>query len=150
MDFVARGSRGFMGAAIREAMSFQTLAAAFALIALQTAPQASASTGPISSIEELPIEQSAAPRCAVAFAIVGGWQSSGDARGSAYPDMASEGGREFFVRAMAGLMEAQGLTREAATAIIMREVRRLSTEQGATQIEAMMPACLLMKRSTGL
>ena len=117
------------------------------LLALQSAPAAAA---PLNSFDDLPIEQAAAPRCGVAFAIVGKWQREGDARGNAYPNMEAEGGREFFVRSMADLMDARSLSREAVLAIVNREVAALDTPQGAERVEAMMPACLLMKQSSGL
>ncbi len=131
-------------------MILPMMAASAAMLALQSAPQAAPTSPPITTLDQLPIEEAAAPRCAVAFAIVARWQAANDPRGSEYPDMQEDGGREFFVRTLAGLMEARELSREAATDIIFGEVRMLSNPEGAEQIAAMMPACLLMKRSVGL
>ncbi len=107
-------------------------------------------TPALTSLAQLPIEESVGPRCAVAFAIVGRWQRAGDARGAEYPDMENEGGREFFVRSMATLMERHNLSREAASSLIGREAQTLASPQGAEQIEAMMPSCLLLLDAAGL
>lgn len=124
------------------------LATTLAPIALQTAAQSD--TPPIRTFDDLPIEQSTPPRCGVAFAIVGGWQAAGDPRGANYPDMQSEGGREFFVRSLANLMDASSLSRENVEALVRHEAGQLATQEGLSRVEAMMPACLLMKRSQGL
>lgn len=126
-----------------------------ALIALQAAPaapsdeSAEASRPELESFAELPIEEAAAPRCGVAFALVSKWQKAGDARGANWPDMEAEGGREFFVRSMAKLMETRELSRGSITPLVKREVAMLEAE-GDDRVEAMMPACLLMKQSAGL
>ena len=125
------------------------LTAIVAPLALQASATA-ASQSPITSLDQLPIEEATSARCAVAFAIVGQWQRSGDPRGSDYPDMASGGGREFFVRAIATLMESRGLSREAVNTVIGAEVRALSSPEGAQRFSSMMPACLLMKQAAGL
>jgi len=104
----------------------------------------------VPSLDDLPIEQAAAPRCGIAFALVSRWQGAGDQRGSAYPDMESEGGREFFVRSMAGLMDSRGLSREAVDAMVAAEAELLDAPESEQRIAAMMPACLLMKHSAGL
>lgn len=130
----------------------------FAIIApfaLQAAPLVqpdadSSAPSAITSFDELPIEEAATARCGVAFAVVGRWQRDADPKGSGYPNMETEGGREFFVRAMANLMEGRDLDRNAAARLVVREVSLLDSEEGADQVEAMMPACLLMKQSAGL
>lgn len=101
-------------------------------------------------IEELPLEQAAAARCAIAFATISRWQKAGDARGAAYPDMEATGGREFFVRAMAKLMDDAGLSREAIMELAFREVANSDNPEGEARIKAMMPACELMKSTAGL
>ncbi|MFU7529674.1 hypothetical protein [Qipengyuania sp. ASV99] len=125
-----------------------------ALLLLQGAPTAiapaEADEMAVPSLDQIPIEQAAAPRCGVAFALVGRWQRAGEPRGSAYPDMNSEGGREFFVRSMAGLMDSQGISREAVAAMVAAEAESLATPEGEQKVAAMMPACLLMKQSAGL
>lgn len=125
------------------------LAPVFAGAVVPTSIQAAPDT-PIASLEELSIEEATAPRCAVAFAIVGNWQKNNDPRGGQYPDMKATGGQEFFVRSVAGLMESRGLSREAVSAIMAREARSFSGPDGANRIEQMMPACLLVKQASGL
>lgn len=129
------------------------MAAIIAPLALQAAPAITPQSAPaaaITSLDELPIEESTAPRCGVAFAVVSGWQKDNDPRGAIYPDMEAQGGREFFVRSIANLMEGRELTRENVSEMIAREVTNLDSTEGAARIEAMMPTCLLMKQSAGL
>ncbi len=105
---------------------------------------------PLASLDDLPIEQAAGPRCGIAFATVSRWQKGGDPRGTGYIDMEAQGGREFFIRTMAGLMEEFELTRDQIQTLAFNEVNKLNNSEGAERIAAMMPACLLMKRSAGL
>ncbi|MFM7402633.1 MAG: hypothetical protein ACKO1N_00780 [Erythrobacter sp.] len=102
------------------------------------------------TIDQLPIEQAAAARCAIAYATVSKWQKSGDGRGGAYPDIEAAGGREFFVRTMARLMEEAGLTREGIVDLAFREVSNNDNPEGEARIKAIMPACELMKSASGL
>lgn len=127
-------------------MLMPLLAAALALQDAPAAPSAETSV----TLEQLPIEQAAAARCAIAFATVGLWQRTGDARGQAYPDVASGGGREFFVQVMAKLMDEAGLTRENVVAIATRGVEEHDRPEGGERIAAMMPACQMMKSAAGL
>ena len=133
-----------------------SLSAALAL-ALQSAPAGAPPAGsteaeptPIASLDELPIEQATAPRCAIAFALVSRWQKSGDPRGAGYADLEADGGREFFVQAMAVLMDATGMTREQVSTLTFYEVGQLDNPDGEQRLAAMMPACLLLKQSAGL
>jgi len=127
------------------------IAASLLLQAAADAPAPDAAPVPvITAFDQLPIEEAAAPRCAVAFATVGRWQMVGDPRGADYPDMENDGGREFFVRTMANLMEGRGLSRGDVATILTNEAAALSSDEGAERVAAMMPACLLMKRSAGL
>ena len=120
-----------------------------AALALQDAPAAPAPTAPMIVIDELPIENAAAARCAVAYATIGHWQKSGDARGKAYPDVATSGGREFFVQVMAKLMDT-GLTRENIAMIAAEGLKRNDTPEGTAQVTQMMPACEMLKAAAGL
>ena len=101
------------------------------------------------AIDDLPIEQAAAVRCAIAYATVSRWQKAGDARGSAYPDAEAQGGREFFVQVMAKLMDT-GVTRESIVMMTTEAAARNDTPEGAERIAQMMPACELMKSAAGL
>lgn len=122
-----------------------------AALALQTAP---AETAPpanqIVTIDLLPLEHAAAARCAVAFATISRWQKTGDARGSDYPDIEATGGREFFVRVMAKLMEDTSLSREDIITLTTSAADENEGEGGAARVKAMMPACNLMKTAAGL
>ncbi len=124
------------------------LAAALALQAApaRPAPDANAAV----TIDTLPIEQAAAARCAVAYATVSGWQKTGDPRGSGFPDVAATGGREFFVRVMAKIMQDTGLGREDIVSLTSRALEDNEAQGGANRIKAMMPACELMKSAAGL
>jgi len=125
-----------------------------AMLALQAAPEspASAASGAnaVVTLDALPLEHAAAARCAVAFATVSRWQKAGDARADGYPDIEASGGREFFVRVMAKLMEDTGLGREDIIALSTRAADENEGEGGPQRIKAMMPACNLMKTAAGL
>ncbi|MFM7378450.1 MAG: hypothetical protein ACKO1O_10055 [Erythrobacter sp.] len=125
-----------------------------ALLMAQAAPEspapAASGANAIVSLDALPLEQAAAARCAVAFATVSRWQKQGDARGKAYPDIEASGGREFFVRVMARLMEDTGLGREDIIALSARAADDNEGEGGAERVKAMMPACQMMKSAAGL
>lgn len=113
------------------------------------APAASGANAVV-TIDALPLEHAAAARCAVAFATVSRWQKAGDARGSDYPDIEAAGGREFFVRVMAKVMEDTGLGREDIIALSTRAADDNEGEGGAERVKAIMPACNLMKTAAGL
>ena len=131
---------------------FMPVLAAAAALALQTAPESpqARAVSPAVELDALPVAQATAARCAIAFATVSRWQKSGEARGSTYPDMETTGGREFFVQAMAQLMDAANLTRDDIMALAAREVAANSTPEGEAKLAAMMPACLMMKSAAGL
>ena len=120
---------------------FAALAAPLALQAAAAAPAKPA------SLAELPVTEATAPRCGVAFATLEGWQKSGDPRGSEWPAVAETGGREFFVVAMARLMDAYALDREDVTRLVQTEVARHEADGGAA-IKAMLPACLTLLEAT--
>lgn len=125
-----------------------------ALLAAQAAPESPApavsGANAVVTLDALPLEQAAAARCAVAFATVSRWQKTGDARGKEYSDIEASGGREFFVRVMAKLMEDTGLGREDVISLTTRAADDNEGEGGADRIRAMMPACQLMKSAAGL
>jgi hypothetical protein len=90
----------------------------------------------------------AALRCGVAFAVVHGWQVDDDPRGAAFPVMENTGGREFFVRTTAQLMDERGLDRAGVLDLVAEQARAFTRD--ASEVEAIMPACLMMKRAAGL
>jgi hypothetical protein len=122
---------------------------AAAALALQPAP-VPPETNASATLDTLPLEHAAAARCAVVFATVSRWQKAGDARGSEYPDIEAAGGREFFVRVMAKVMEDTGMGREDIIALSTSAADENEGEGGAERIKAMMPACNLMKTAAGL
>jgi hypothetical protein len=125
------------------------IAAALTFQAAFAAPAPAPSPAPPVSLEDLTLQQSAALRCAVAFAFVSDWQKAGDARGAAGPQgLDQDGGREFFVRTIAQLMDDRGLDRRGAFDLIALQGERLKASPD--DIPAMMPACLLMKSAAGL
>lgn len=123
------------------------------LLTLQAAPPApdspDAAAPTITDLSQLPIEQAAAPRCGVAFAIMEGIQQAGDERAKQWPDIETSGGREFFVQAVGKLMADNGLDEQSVLNLVEREVARLSSDNYERAHE-MMPPCLLMLEASGL
>jgi hypothetical protein len=125
-----------------------------AALALQPAPAPPASPAdapsapPPASLEELAVDEAAALRCSVAFALVSAWQREGDARGAQWPGLAEQGGREFFVRTMAQLMDRRGLDRQGVLDLVA--LQTAAFEAAPDEVAAIMPACLLMKAAAGV
>ncbi|MEL6237386.1 MAG: hypothetical protein AAFQ90_02210 [Pseudomonadota bacterium] len=95
--------------------------------------------------EPLSFQEKAALRCSAALALVGARQTDGE-EPSNWPDV-SERGREFFVQSLAGIMDTRGLDRAAIEREVRREAQRLIE---ADEVDAVMPACLLMLEAAGL
>lgn len=108
-----------------------------------------ADTPVITDLAQLPLTEAAAPRCGIVFALIEAAQQAGDSEAKQWPDLANANGREFFVRAMAKLMEDRGLDQLAVRALAEREAVRLSNEDNR-QAHALMEPCLLMKQTAGL
>lgn len=102
------------------------------------------------TMDDLPIEQAAAARCAVAFATLARWQQDADPRAAGFAAGAGSGGREFFVQVIARVMDDAGLTRAHVQALTTREFTANDTPEGAGRIKAMLPACQMMKSAAGL
>lgn len=102
------------------------------------------------TLDDLPIEQAAAARCAIAYASLARWQQAGDPRAAGFAEGAGSGGREFFVQVMAKLMDDAQLTRAHVEALATRESSFNDNPEGEARIKAMMPACELMKSAAGL
>lgn len=94
---------------------------------------------PESQPQGLTLEHRMLLRCSAAFALVAHGQETGEARALGYPSVA-ERGREYFVRAMATVMEDTGLGREAVTDELTHEAQRLNQGDRLSEI---MPSCLL-------
>ena len=102
------------------------------------------------TLEDLPLEQAAAARCAIAYATLARWQQEGDPRANGFAEGTGSGGREFFVQVIAKLMDDAQLTRAHVQALAARESAVNEAPDGADRVKAMMPACELMKSASGL
>jgi hypothetical protein len=90
------------------------------------------------------LEQQTALRCSAAFAVGATLQQHGQA--GDWPPLASRG-REFFVRAMAQLMDDTGRTREQVAEAVAVQAKQLSDRAA---LDAAMPPCLLLLDASGL
>ena len=95
---------------------------------------------------QLSLEQKTLVRCSAAFALAANLQESGDRSLGEVPELRARG-QEYFVRAMASLMDQKGLDREAVSALLMAEVAELA--EGDTLAKAM-PPCLVSLETSGL
>lgn len=128
----------FIWQGIEDAMLTSLLAAA---LALQAAPEPTvAEPAPLSQ------ENRALLRCAAAFALVARDQAAGDSQATQWPDLSLRG-REFFVRAMAQVMDATGRDRAGIAALANAEAQALTASGDVPKI---MPTCLLMLEASGL
>lgn len=123
------------------------LAAALALspLALQSAP-AARDAAPAASAPSLSQENAALLRCSAAFALVSYGQAHGDEAARKWPAIDPRG-REFFVRAMAQLMDDTGHEREAIARLAEAEAQRLIDRR---LVDEVMPACLVMLDASGV
>ena len=108
-----------------------------AALALQAAPAEPAA---------LSQDNRALLRCASAFALVARGQAEGDAPAKGWPDLTVRG-REFFVRALAQLMDDTGRDRAAIAALATAEAQALAASGDVPRI---MPSCLLMLEAAKL
>ena len=123
----------------------------FSIIAVFALPAALHAANPVeappvakpSSFADLSLEEATAARCGTAFAIVQGWQESGDQRGGAWPRMKEAQARAFFLRAMARLIDRYDLARSDVTRLVDAETERHLGDNFAS-VQAMMPACLAL------
>lgn len=120
------------------------LAAALGLAPL--AAQATAPVAPPARAPRLSQENSALLRCSAAFALVSYGQANGDEAARKWPAIDPRG-REFFVRTLAKLMDDTGMDRDQVSALASAEAQRLLDEK---QVDAVMPACLLMLETSGV
>lgn len=94
----------------------------------------------------LTLEQRTMIHCSAAFALVANRQQGGEQEALAFPAVA-ERGREYFVRAMASLMDSAGLDRPAVAALLDTEARILADSK---MLYKAMPGCLLALEASGL
>jgi hypothetical protein len=107
-----------------------------AALALQTAAPAPA----------LSQEDRALLRCAAAFAVISNRQANGDTSAQQWPELGLRG-REFFVRAMAQLMDTSGFDREGIAALVSNEAKAMVTRG---EVDQVMPTCLTMLEASGV
>lgn len=115
------------------------------LVAVLLAAQNPSPQTPVETVR-LTQENKAAIRCSAAFAMVAHGQSTGNAAAQKWPDLGTRG-REFFVVALAQLMDDTGLDRAGVTQLMTAEAQRL---WDSGEIDQVMPACLLMLEASGV
>lgn len=118
-------------------MLIETLA-----VLLATTSHAPSTAPPV----ELSLEGRTLLRCSAAFAIVAHGQSVGDEKALAWPQLGARG-REFFVRALAQLIDQTGLDRDAV-AQLARDEAIVLQERG--EVDRMMPGCLVILEQSGV
>jgi hypothetical protein len=91
-------------------------------------------------------EDRALLRCAAAFAVVSNRQTNGDRGAQQWPVLGTRG-REFFVRAMAQLMDTSGLDRDGITALVSTETKTMVAKG---EVDQVMPTCLSMLEASGI
>jgi hypothetical protein len=91
-------------------------------------------------------EDRALLRCAAAFAVVSNRQASGDTAAREWPALGTRG-REFFVRAMAQLMDTSGFDRDGITALVSSEAKAMVAKG---EVDRIMPTCLTMLEASGV
>ncbi len=91
-------------------------------------------------------ENRALVRCAAAFALVAEGQAKGNAMAKKWPPVEARG-REFFVRALAQLMDATGLDRGGISQLVSAEAQGL-WDRG--EVDKVMPSCLVMLDASGV
>ena len=85
-------------------------------------------------------------RCSAAFALVSYGQANGEEAANAWP-VIDPRGREFFVRALAKIIDDTGMTREQVSQMAEAEAQRLIDE---SLLDSVMPGCLLMLEASGV
>lgn len=115
-------------------------------LALATAPIPVATEAPAPVAVPLSLEDRTLLRCSAAFAIVAHGQSNGDEGALAWPQLGTRA-REFFVRALAQLIDRTGLDRDGVAQLAKDEAIGLQ-ERG--EVDQVMPACLVMLESSGV
>ncbi|MEL6876816.1 MAG: hypothetical protein AAGL68_01800 [Pseudomonadota bacterium] len=116
-------------------------------LAQSAAPPATSPAPPAQEAEaQLTSENRAVLRCSAAFALVSHGQANGNEDAKKWPELTTRG-REFFVRALAGIMDDTGLDREGVSQLVSAEAQRLWDEGSINDV---MPACLMMLETSGV
>jgi hypothetical protein len=93
---------------------------------------------PTPGAPQLTDEQRTLLHCSATFALVSGRQHGGDKDALAFPDITTRG-REYFVRAMAQLIDQAHLDRATIVKLVQAEAAQL---QDSPELLKGMPACL--------
>jgi len=107
---------------------------------------ASPQPGPAQSDIRLSLENVALLRCSAAFALISHRQANGEAAALQWPALDPRG-REFFVRALARIMDETGMSREQVSQLAEAEAQRLIDQD---RFDDVMPNCLLMLAASGV
>ena len=94
---------------------------------------------------KLSLENRSLLRCAAAFALVVRAQKDGEESALKWPEL-GERGREFFVRALAQVMDQTGYDREGLARVTGVEAQQI---RDSGELDKMMPACLVMLENSG-
>ena len=113
-------------------------------LAIATTPVADADTD--STAPKISLEDRSLLRCAAAFALITRAQDAGVEEALKWPQL-DEQGREFFVRALAQVMDQTGLDRSGIARITEAEAMEIHQ---SGNLDKIMPACLVMLQSSGL
>ena len=117
------------------------------LAVLLAASAQSAPAAPSQSPQaQLSQEHRAMLRCSAAFALVSFGQANQNEAAMAWPAIDPRG-REFFVRSLAKIMDATGLSRDQVAELTQAEAQRLIDND---TLEDVMPGCLLMLDASGV
>lgn len=114
--------------------------------ALALAVAAPAAAQPASPRPQLTDDQHVLLHCSATFALVSGRQHARDPQALAFPDV-TERGREYFIEAMAQLMDDVGLNREDVVKLVTEEAAGL---QDPAVLYKQMPVCLASLQASGL
>jgi hypothetical protein len=123
-------------------MSFKTmsLAAAGLMCATLALPSPALAAAPLTPAQQFKLH------CGMVFATIAAVQEQKDPRGKAYPPMA-ERGREYFMRAVNGVMQSTGMTQDEVKALLWAQAQELA-RQG--ELEKAAPLCLKSLEDSGL
>lgn len=109
-------------------------------------PAAAEGAPPATALVPLSQENAALMRCSAAFALVSFGQASRTEASQKWPAIDPRG-REFFVRALAKVMDDTGMGRDEVAQLASAEAKRLLDQD---QVDEVMPACLLMLEGSGV
>lgn len=134
----AKGVRVAAASVFAPALAFAFALGLTAPAMAQANPSTSVST-PAPAAKGLTLEHRMLLKCSAAFALVAHGQAQGQADMLGYKVNAAQG-REYFVQAMAQVMDDTGFSREDVTEQLTQEAQRLSAGDGKG-IAEIMPAC---------